>query len=152
MRLAGTVALVLLAGCGAGSLGLRSVASLDVFSVVDHTPDGSADRNTRQGLKDAIPRMAMDRGLLRDSPGRGKQVTVRAEITDFPRRGWSKGMGGAPWLYADPITVHYKVEDESGQVLGETAISTHPLDAVDAPDDPLVYTQAVAFVRWLGGR
>ena len=140
-----------LAGC-AGSADVGNISALEVVVVADHTPRGDVPRDLLGELREALPRHAVERGLLGRSREGGRRILVRAEIVDFPGRG-SGGIGqGAPWIEAGPITVTYTLTDDDGKTVAETTLTTDPGDAVHAPADPFVHSQAVAFVRWLAGR
>lgn len=140
-----------LAGC-AGSADVGTISALEVVVVADHTPRGDVPRDLLGELREALPRHAVERGLLGRSREGGRRLLVRAEIEDFPGRG-SGGLGqGAPWIEAGPISVAYTVTDDDGKTVAATTLTTDPRDAIHAPADPFVHTQAVAFVRWLAGR
>lgn len=126
-----------------------SVSDVAVVGLADLT--GRAPADLRAELAQRVPTLAVEMGLIGDA-GRnpGAPLHLQGKITGFPARGKSvTGAGG--WIVAGPITVEWTAMEPDGAVLATRTITTHPTDAIEANEDPLVYTQARAVVLWLMG-
>jgi hypothetical protein len=137
---------VLAAGCQA-PVRHGPVSDVVVVGLADLT--GRAPNDVRNELRDRIRGMAVEMGLIGDAnQAPGSPVHLRGRITGFPPRGKAvTGAGG--WIVAGPMTVEWTAMEADGTVLGTQTLSTDPRDAIEVPEDPFVYTQARAVVRWL---